>query len=210
MIPKTRAVTAVAVALLLAGCAKPYGSGEVAGNGAVVGGLTGGAAGQPLGDEPQPSVLGSILGAATGILGGSLDDQARELRAALGSEASVVNTGRELVVTLPESVTFDVGSAVLRPDFRPAVMSLSRSLQDHPGTMVIVTGHTDNAGSAEANQRLSEDRAAAVGRILVETGTPAQRIRTFGRGFSEPVASNEAASGRAANRRVVVTIRPEG
>ncbi|WP_096786612.1 OmpA family protein [Rhodobacter sp. CZR27] len=209
MILKTRAVTVVAAALLLAGCAEPYGSGKAGGDGAVVGGLTGGAAGQAIGDERSPSVLGSIIGAASGILGSSLDDQARELRAALGSEASVVNTGRELVVTLPESVTFDVGSAVLRPDFRPAVVSLSRSLQDHPGTIAIVTGHTDTAGSAEANQQLSEERAAAVGRILVETGTPAQRIRTFGRGSGEPVASNEAASGRAANRRVVVTIRPE-
>lgn len=204
----TAAVSALAVT---AGCTAADGSRDRTGTGAIIGGLTGAAAGQVIGGNRQSTMIGTIVGAAAGgIIGNALDAQERQLRAELGSNASVVNTGSELVVTLPENVTFDFGSAVVRPAYRPTVASLSRSLQAYPNSTVIVTGHTDNVGSAEANQRLSEQRAAAVAQLLIETGTSAPRIRILGRGFNDPIASNDTAAGRAANRRVVVTIRPNG
>lgn len=201
--------TAVLALAVMSGCTAPDGGPNRTGTGAIIGGLTGAAAGQIIGGDRQATAVGTIIGTAAGVLiGNSLDAQERQLRAELGSNASVVNTGSELVVTLPENVTFDFGSAVVRPAYRSTIASLSRSLQTYPDSTVIVTGHTDNVGSAEVNQRLSEQRAAAVAQLLIETGTSAPRIRIVGRSFNDPIASNDTDAGRAANRRVVVTIRP--
>ncbi|WP_461487426.1 OmpA family protein, partial [Pedobacter sp.] len=67
-------------------------------------------------------------------------------------------------------------------------------------------GHTDNIGTAAVNQTISEKRAAAVKTYAVSQGVPASRLVTVGKGFSEPVASNDTEEGRAANRRVEIVI----
>ena len=68
-------------------------------------------------------------------------------------------------------------------------------------------GHTDSKGSSDYNQRLSEDRAAAVARFLTDDGVPKDRLKSEGRGETEPVAANEVdgrdnEQGRVRNRRV--------
>jgi len=76
---------------------------------------------------------------------------------------------------------------------------------------VIAVGHTDSVGSDAYNQRLSLARAESVKAYLVSKGVDRQRIRTEGRGESQPVADNATAEGRAKNRRVdieVVEARP--
>ena len=73
------------------------------------------------------------------------------------------------------------------------------------GTIVEIHGHTDDQGSADKNQRLSEDRAFAVKKWLQAQSTvnfPDQRIKVFAHGSTEPLDSNSTAEGRAKNRRV--------
>jgi outer membrane protein OmpA-like peptidoglycan-associated protein len=205
---------AVAGALLgalgLAACTQPGGTPYRTGTGALTGAALGGAVGNLIGEDSRSTLIGAAVGAAAGgAIGNQLDRQAAELQQQLaGSGAGVVNTGSELVVSLPEAITFPVDSAAVRPDIRDEIVQVSYSLQRYPDTTVQVIGHTDSTGSAAYNQDLSERRAQAVAGILTGAGTPPARIRAYGRGEDQPVASNATVEGRAANRRVEIVITP--
>lgn len=209
---RTMAVALAAASLVLAGCTNPDGTNNQAGTGAVVGGLTGAAAGQIIGGDTRATVIGGALGAAVGgAIGARMAEQERELRQRLaGTGAEVTNTGSQIRVILPEGVTFPTASAVVDPSFRPAMRAVSESLRRFPDTTVRVVGHTDNIGSAAYNNQLSRDRAMAVARELIATGTRAARITVSGRGFYEPITSNATGGGRAQNRRVEIVITPTG
>ena len=69
-----------------------------------------------------------------------------------------------------------------------------------------INGHTDNVGNAEKNQKLSEDRAAAVKAYLESKGVDASRLTSAGFGQDQPVADNKTKAGRAKNRRVEFAI----
>ena len=68
--------------------------------------------------------------------------------------------------------------------------------------IVVVAGYTDSVGSAEFNQKLSEDRAAAIKAYIVSHGIGASRVQSVGHGKNDPVADNGTDEGRARNRRV--------
>lgn len=72
---------------------------------------------------------------------------------------------------------------------------------------VLITGHTDNQGAPEANQKLSEERARAVGAALLQREIAADVLRIFGAGDTKPIADNATPEGRAANRRTSITWR---
>lgn len=74
-------------------------------------------------------------------------------------------------------------------------------LQSHPEIQIEIGGHTDNKGSVEYNQKLSENRAKSVYDYLIEQGIPADRLSYKGYNFSVPIESNDTKSGRAKNRR---------
>jgi outer membrane protein OmpA-like peptidoglycan-associated protein len=152
--------------------------------------------------EPVTREIAALLGLGQGGETARLR-QARDLAASLsGSGAAIVDTGSELVVTLPEAITFETGSAALRPGLEPHLEAIARSLAEHPQTTVQVVGHTDNVGGLELNRELSERRAAAVAEVLVRSGADGGRIRTLGRAYLEPTATNDSEAGRRANRRV--------
>jgi len=176
-----------------------------AGLGAAVGALTADDKDERLRRAAVGAALGGAAGAGTGVL---LDRQEAELRNQLGSNVGIVNTGEQLVVTLPQDILFATDSASLRPDLTTDLVTVARSLNEYPRTTVQVVGHTDNTGDAAYNQQLSERRAQAVGNILLSNGVPQQRLQTFGRGESQPVASNLSAAGKAQNRRVEIVILP--
>lgn len=202
--------TGILTVLLLAGCANPDGSANQPLAGAVIGGLTGAAAGQIIGGDTRATVIGGAVGAAIGgAIGARMAAQERELRQSLaGTGAAITNTGSDLRVVLPESVTFRTGSSVVDAGFRPALRTVAESLRRYPNSAVRVVGHTDNVGSAALNNQLSQDRALAVARILIENGVRGDRIVVSGRGFYEPIASNNSVAGRAENRRVEIVITP--
>lgn len=206
------AIAGAATLALLAGCTDPA-TGDLSRS--QTGALTGAAAGAALGtvlgggDRTRNVIIGTGVGAiAGGLIGQQLDRQARDLRRDLGGNIGVVNTGEEIVVTMPQDVLFAIDSATLRPDLRRDLATLSRSLQSYPESSVIITGHTDNTGSAAHNQRLSERRAESVAAELASNGVSPRRIVTRGAGLTQPIASNATPQGRAQNRRVEIVIRP--
>lgn len=207
---KTFSISLAAAALVLAGCTNPDGTTNQTGTGALIGGLTGAAAGQVIGGDTRATVIGGAVGAAAGgAIGARMAAQERELRQSLaGSGADIRNTGNDIRVTLPETVTFRTDSSTVDPGFRPALRAVASSLQRYPASTVRVIGHTDNVGTADYNRQLSENRALAVARELIAGGTPASRISVTGRGYNEPIASNASAAGRAENRRVEIVITP--
>lgn len=203
--------TIVAVsALTLAGCTDTT-NGSNAQTGAIVGGTLGAIIGaQSDDDRLAKTVVGGVIGAAIGgAIGTSLDRQAAELRRDIGDgRVKIVNTGRELIVTLPQDILFATDSAAVRPDLQDDLWALADNLQDYPKSRVEIVGHTDNVGAAAYNQDLSQRRAASVAAVLRNAGVSGGRLTAFGRGESQPIASNLTAAGRAQNRRVDIIIRP--
>jgi outer membrane protein OmpA-like peptidoglycan-associated protein len=110
-------------------------------------------------------------------------------------------TERGMVVTLGD-VLFDTGKAVLKPGAYTTVDRLAQVLNSSRGSHVVIEGHTDSMGSDANNQALSQRRAQAVESALLERGVSASQISSVGKGETTPVASNDTASGRQANRRV--------
>ena len=106
-------------------------------------------------------------------------------------------------------INFDTGKATFSPSSRGDLDRLMKDLLVAGGTVVEIHGHTDNVGSLDANQRLSEERAFAVKNWLEQQSTtnfPQGRIRVFAHGSTNPVAPNSTAEGRAENRRVDVVL----
>lgn len=208
----TRNITALtfATAIAVAGCTYNNGEPNHPATGVIIGTTTGAVLGNIIGDTPQSTIIGGVVGGVVGgVIGENMARQERELNQQLaGSGARITNTGSQLRVILPESVTFPTGSAVVNAGFRPALNEVARSLRAHPNSTVRVVGHTDNVGSMAYNQQLSVDRALAVARILISDGVSASRITYSGRNFAEPITSNATADGRAQNRRVEVIITP--
>lgn len=210
MRPKSRiAILCVGAAALVA-CTNLDGSANRTGTGALIGAGVGTVAGNLIGGDSTSRVIGGAVGTIVGgTIGAALDRQHRQLEEGLaGSGATVVNTGNQLVVTLPESITFDVDSAVVHADYVDEIAFVARSLRDNPNSTVRVIGHTDNTGSTAHNQALSERRAAAVAAILTGNGVQPGRVQTAGVGYNQPIASNDTPGGRAQNRRVEIVITP--
>ncbi|MEJ6639070.1 MAG: OmpA family protein [Octadecabacter sp.] len=182
---------------------------------AAIGAGIGAAAGLLLGDTAQERRNGALVGAAIGagiggVNGAALDRQEAELRQQLGSNARIVNTGSQLVVTLPQDILFATGDATLTGGLRNDLNALASSINNFPNTTVNVIGHADNTGGAAFNQDLSARRAQSVSSALISSGVSPSRIRSIGRGEDAPIASNLTAEGRAQNRRVEITITPNG
>lgn len=180
-------------------------------NGIAIGALVGAAAGAILGDDGKDVVIGTAAGGIIGgLIGNSLQKQEDALRGSLSKNgATVQNTGSELIVTLQDDVTFDTNSTHVRNSFRPEINKIAANLRDFPDTTVDVIGHTDSSGSDTYNQALSADRAYAVSSILTNKGVPSSRIASYGRGETDPKATNDSEYGKAINRRVEIVIRPE-
>jgi outer membrane protein OmpA-like peptidoglycan-associated protein len=111
-------------------------------------------------------------------------------------------------LNLAADTSFDFDKAVLKDDGKAKLDGLVAGLKGVAIDVVIVVGHTDSKGSDAYNQRLSLARAEAVKTYLVSKGIDGQRIRTEGRGESQPVADNATEEGRAKNRRVEIQVTP--
>ncbi len=115
-------------------------------------------------------------------------------------EQSIAKTGSARIY----GIHFDPDSAKLRPDSAPALASVLGLINNRAGSGWIIAGHTDNQGTAERNQPLSEARASAVVAWLTAHGVAANQLVPQGFGASQPVADNATPNGRALNRRVEI------
>ena len=118
------------------------------------------------------------------------------------------DTARGLIVNMSD-VLFDTAKFSLRPEAREKLAKVAGIVSGHPGLRLDVEGHTDNVGGDDYNQQLSEQRGSAVRDYLTQQGMQATSVSTKGFGKTQPVASNETASGRQQNRRVELVISGE-
>ena len=117
------------------------------------------------------------------------------------ADLKLQKTERGLVLTLGD-VLFNTGQATLQPGAYATLDRLATVLQEQSQRRVLIEGHTDNVGSDQSNQNLSERRAQSVQAALIQRGVARSQITALGKGESFPVATNEDASGRQSNRRV--------
>ncbi len=136
-------------------------------------------------------------------------DQTAQMRQRLRDQLnSVLNTqesARGLIVNMSD-VLFDTGKYTLKGDAQVKLAKVAGILQAYPGLKLQVEGYTDNVGGQEYNQKLSENRAQAVGDFLVTQGVPLANVTASGFGMNAPVADNGTAQGRAQNRRVQLVV----
>lgn len=177
-----------------------------------IGALAGAVAGAVVNHDnrAQGALLGGVLGGAGGAgYGFYVDKQEAELRAKmLGTGISVKRDGDKINLVLPDSITFETGSYRLTPQVQQALNEVTASLQRYPGSSLIITGHADATGTPQSNLQLSQMRANAVSVYLQSQGVEPSRLTVLAAGDSAPIADNSNAQGRAANRRVEMTVTP--
>jgi OOP family OmpA-OmpF porin len=106
-----------------------------------------------------------------------------------------------------KAIFFETGKAVLKKESYTQLDIVVGILKDNPELYADIEGHTDNVGSDQLNQKLSDRRAAVVRDYFISKGISADRLTATGFGESRPIATNETAAGRAANRRTVILVR---
>lgn len=110
--------------------------------------------------------------------------------------------GRFEILSRTGNIYFRTGSARLQSESAPMLDAIVDIVDRCPDLNVIIGGHTDSDGGASANQRLSEQRAAAVLSYISAAGIPANRMKAVGFGEAKPVAPNDSATNKRLNRRI--------
>lgn len=105
-----------------------------------------------------------------------------------------------------QGVNFEFGSAQLTFSAKLILNRVAEALQRSPDFAIDIQGHTDDRGSDETNNRLSEDRARQVAAYLISRGINPERLNSKGMGEGAPIANNSTADGRATNRRVEIMV----
>jgi len=215
MKPRIVLKSLVAVAVLaagLSGCASsPSNCTNVPG--AVIGGVGGAALGAGIGalaGGKKGAVVGGLAGAAVGagtgvLIGHYMDKQAAEMQKDLEG-AKIERIGEGIKITFDSGLLFDVNKAELKQASKDNLTKLAGILNKYPDTEILLEGHTDSTGSEEWNLELSKLRAQSVENYLAGKQVMESRFTDMGYGESQPIASNETAAGRSANRRVEVAI----
>jgi outer membrane protein OmpA-like peptidoglycan-associated protein len=208
--------TMLAIGVALTGCAtdgnRPFTRTE---KGAVIGALGGAVVGAMA--YKKNRTKGAVVGAIGGGLGGAavgsyMDSQRRDLEKNLAQEiqagqARVEKVSDQVVlITMTNQTAFDTDSANIKPGFHSTMDKVAGVVVRYGKTTLTVVGHTDNVGSNDYNQKLSERRALSVAQYLEARRVNGLRLATAGKGEAQPVASNASEAGRQANRRVEIYV----
>ncbi len=149
------------------------------------------------------------------------DKRVAEYRDMLSRFSSLINAGKlkvsiidgRMVLTLPMDILFASGKADLTQEGRASLLEVGAGLATIVDRHFQVEGHTDNVPIKTAkfpsNWELGAGRSLVVLRALVEGGVPAKQLSAATYGQLRPAASNETASGRAANRRIEIVVVPD-
>jgi outer membrane protein OmpA-like peptidoglycan-associated protein len=185
--------------------------------GAIIGAI-GGAAVGAIGNKSnrnRGAVIGAIGGGIAGAAVGSyMDSQKKDFEKVLAPEVkagdiAIQKVGQnDLLITMTAQTAFDFDSSVIKPGFYTTMDKIANILVRYGKTQLTIVGHTDNVGTEQYNQALSERRAKAVNDYLINKGVLIQRLAYVGRGESAPRASNATEEGRRLNRRVEILVEP--
>ncbi len=205
--------SAFTLGTVLTGCEAAKNSNKTQ-RGAVIGTVAGGVLGAVIGNNVGKggngalgAVIGGVVGGvAGGVIGNKMDKQAREIKTALpGAQVERVGEGIRLVLG-ENAIRFDTNKSNLTATAQANLDKLIPVLKEYADTDIAIYGFTDNTGSDEYNQTLSEQRAASVKTYLASKGLSTSRLRVIGLGETDPVSTNDTAEGRSENRRVEFTI----
>ena len=200
--------------LLLSSCA----SWNKTTNGSLLGGsagaIIGAGIGALIGNDAKSAAIGAAIGGAVGggtgaIIGHKMDKKAEELAAIEAAKVETVTdvNGLEAIkVTFDSGILFGFNSSKLSSESKESLDQFAQTMADMTETDITVYGHTDNVGTAEANEKVSAKRANEVASYLTKAGIAAERITAEGKSYTMPVASNDTEEGRAQNRRVEIFI----
>ncbi|MBB5019746.1 outer membrane protein OmpA-like peptidoglycan-associated protein [Chitinivorax tropicus] len=218
---RTTLTAALIITLGLSACATDeYGRSRPLTNaetGAIIGVVGGAVAGAAIHhkNRGKGALIGAIGGGiAGGLVGNYMDSQAKDLNRVLASEVQqgniqITKVGEHnLRITMTNTTAFATNSYAIKPGFLPTMDKIAKVLNTYGKTTLEIEGHTDNVGSDASNQTLSENRANAVEEYLLNRQVAPERLRAYGRGETQPRASNDNEAGRALNRRVEILIEP--
>ena len=201
-------------AMILSGCSSMSKMAQDALIGTGAGAAVGAGVGALIGKDGKAAAIGAAVGSAVGatagaIIGKKMDQKAAELAAL---EAATVETvedanGLEAIkVTFDSGILFDFNKSTLNASSKESLKQFAAQMVDLPDTDITIYGHTDNIGTAAANEKVSLQRAEAVEKYLKSCGIAKERMTAEGKSFTMPVASNDTEAGRAQNRRVEIYI----
>jgi len=199
--------------ILVMGCGMSnLGKGSLIGSGA--GAVLGAGIGYLIGGDGQAAAIGAAVGTAVGggtgaIIGNQMDKKAKELAELENAQVETVtdvNGLKAIKVTLDNGILFDFNKSTLKKEAKEELEQFAKEMADMPNTNINVYGHTDNVGTAEANKKVSDQRARAVASYLMKHGIEKDHILAEGLSYDFPVADNSTAEGRAQNRRVEIYI----
>ena len=187
-------------------------------NGALIGSGAGAALGAGIGyligKDGKSAAIGAAIGTAAGagtgaLIGKKMDKKAEELAALQNAEIETVedvNGFKGIKVTFNGGILFDTNKAELSASAKTELQEFANKMADMEETNITIYGHTDNTGTYEVNQKVSNNRADAVEKYLKKCGIASSRLTAQGLAYDFPVADNETAEGRAQNRRVEIYI----
>jgi outer membrane protein OmpA-like peptidoglycan-associated protein len=194
------------VGLLAGGCKSMNKTQKGAVIGAAGGGVVGGVVGRALGNTAAGVIVGATVGGVVGsVIGRKMDKQAEEMQKVLG-DAEVKRVGEGIVIEFKEKVLFGYDQSDLSAQAKTNLTKLANVLKKYPDTNIEVLGHTDDKGTDQYNQGLSERRAIAASNYLKSQGITSNRLTTRGLGESDPKVANDTDANRAENRRVEFVI----
>lgn len=174
--------------------------------GAGAGGVIGGVIGNQSGNTAIGAIIGATVGGAAGaLIGRQMDKQAEEIKNDLEG-AQVERVGEGIKITFNSGLLFNVNSSQLNATTQQNLKNLASTLNKYEDTEILIEGHTDNTGTDEHNQNLSESRAKSVSSFLTTQKVKNARLKTIGYGEGQPLIDNSDDAGREKNRRVEVAI----
>ena len=185
--------------------------------GAIIGAASGAVVGALANKDNRSkgALIGAVGGGiAGGAVGTYMDSQKKDLEKVLAPEVQAgaidiqkVNQNN-LLITMTSQTAFDIDSTTIKPGFYTTMDKIANVLIRYGKTHLTIVGHTDNVGTNQYNQTLSEHRARAVNDYLRNKGVLVQRLVFLGRGETAPRADNATEEGRRLNRRVEIIVEP--
>ena len=205
---------AMVALVLLPGCGTlsqtAKGTAIGSGSGAALGAIIGSIISKDAKGAAIGAAIGTAVGAGTGaLIGNKMDKKAEELAALENAQVETITDKNGLAgikVTFNSGILVPLNGIQLSDASRKELKEFAQKMSDLQDTDITIYGHTDNTGTAEVNERISRQRAEAVQSYLQSCGIASGRLSSQGLSYTDPVADNATAEGRAQNRRVEIYI----